>query len=314
MKLIKQYPLVSFFVLAYAITWTLQLTAILLAPSRGMTLNNETNFLYFIDLLSMRLSPGQALVYGLFTLGAGPLFAALLVTWVVEGKTGLHDLWEQSTRWKISARWYLVALGLPLLLSAGSLGLGVLLSGSQPAYTPKLPIAYFLPFFLYMLVFTGVVEEPGWRGFALPRLQRRYSAYRASWILGIMWGLWHLPFIVYYTAALGIIPLLVSVLILTFGTAGWTIVNTWLYNSTRSVWLMILLHGWGNTVQSYLVLSSNNMVAPVLYGILPWVIALVLLWVYGKEHLARHPRPQGNRVPDRQREPEAHGGMTQEHV
>ena len=144
-----------------------------------------------------------------------------------------------------------------------------------------------------MIVFTGVAEEPGWRGFALPRLQRRYTAAKASWILGIVWGLWHVPFQIYYAYALGIIPLLFSVVILTIGSVGWTIVNTWLYNNTRSAWIMILLHGWSNTVNSYVVLSSNNMAAQALIGLLPWVIAIVLLWVYGKENLARHTRPQG---------------------
>jgi membrane protease YdiL (CAAX protease family) len=201
-------------------------------------------------------------------------------------------LWEQCTKWRIGIKWYLVAFALPLVLSAASLGIGLLASGGQFDYTAKVPLAYFLPFFLYMVVFTGVWEEPGWRGFALPRLQHRYSAYKSSWILGVLVGAWHFHFQVYYVYALGIAPLVVSLIILALGTVGWTIVLTWLYNNTRSVWLIIVLHGWGNTVQSYLILSSNNLPAQALYGILPWLIAVVLLWMYGKEHLAPHPRPQ----------------------
>lgn len=137
-----------------------------------------------------------------------------------------------------------------------------------------------------MVVFTGITEEPGWRGFALPRLQSRYTAEKSSWILGIAWGIWHFPFIIYYNYAFGIIPLLFSLLGLTLGIVGWTIVNTWIYNNTQSVFLMIILHGWGNTVHSYLVLSSNNYIAQTLYGIIPWLIASVLLRVYGKENLS----------------------------
>ena len=99
MKLIKQYPLASFFILAYAITWTLQLSAIFLAPAQGMSLSNETNFQYFLDLLSGQLNSSQAMVYILFTLGAGPLFAALIVTRLVEGAQGVKDLWRRSTLW-----------------------------------------------------------------------------------------------------------------------------------------------------------------------------------------------------------------------
>jgi hypothetical protein len=79
---------------------------------------------------------------------------------------------------------------------------------------------------------------------------------------------------------------------LVFGTVGWTIVNTWVYNSTESVFLMILLHGWYNTVNSYLVLSSQNALAQTLGGVLPWALAIVLLRVYGGEDLAAKPRPR----------------------
>jgi membrane protease YdiL (CAAX protease family) len=292
MKIIRRYPLVSFFVLAYTITWSLQLTGIFLAADQGMKLSNETNFLYFIDLISLRLSSSQALVYFVFSLGAGPLVSAIVVTWIIEGKAGLTRLWQQSTKWKVEAKWYLIVLALPLVLSAVSLGLGLLTTGFHINYNLKLPVQYFVPFLLYMLVFTGIAEEPGWRGFALPRLQSRFNAENASWVLGILWGVWHFPFMIYYYYSAGIVPLLVSLLGLTFGIVGWTTVNTWIYNNTRSTWLAILLHGWGNAVQSYLILSSDNMAAQTLYGFLPWVLVLILFRVYGKENLSRQPRPQ----------------------
>ena len=96
----------------------------------------------------------------------------------------------------------------------------------------------------------------------------------------------------YPLAAFFVIALLSSLLGLTLWIVGWTIVNTWLYNKTGSVLIMILPYGWGNAVQSYLVLSSNNYAAQTLYGILPWVIAIILLRIYGKENLAHHTRPQ----------------------
>jgi membrane protease YdiL (CAAX protease family) len=287
MKLIQRYPLASFFIIAYAITWSLQLTGIFLAAPLGMTLSNETNFLYFMELLRMQLPPQQAMTLGIFGLGAGPLLSAMLVTWIVDGRDGLADLWQRSIKWKLGPRWYFIVLGLPVGLSLVSLALGALAAGGQLAYNLKLPIELFFPFFIYMLVFTGIAEEPGWRGFALPRLLKRYPAEKASWILGILWGVWHFPFIIYYNAALGLVPLLFSLLGLTLGIVGWTIVNTWVYVNTQSVWMIILLHGWGNAVQSYLVLSSGNYPAQTLYGILPWVLALFLLKKYGKDNLVQ---------------------------
>lgn len=127
-----------------------------------MSLSNETNFRYFLDLLNGRIDSAQALVYFLFTLGEGPLFAALIVTRVVEGSEGVKDLWRRSARWKIEAKRYLAAFGIPLSLVG--LGFGLMSTGGKMDYAAKLPIGSFLPFFLYMLVFTGIAEEPGWRG------------------------------------------------------------------------------------------------------------------------------------------------------
>jgi membrane protease YdiL (CAAX protease family) len=79
-----------------------------------------------------------------------------------------------------------------------------------------------------MLVFTVLAEEPGWRGFALPHLQARYPAARSSWILGMLWGAWHFPSIIYYNLANGVpAPALVPILAgLVLGIVGWTMVNT----------------------------------------------------------------------------------------
>ena len=74
--------------------------------------------------------------------------------------------------------------------------------------------------------------------------------------------------------------------------------NIWIYNSTESAFLMILLHGWYNTVNSYLVLSSQNAQVQILSGILPWAIAIVLLRVYGGENLAAKPRPRAETARD----------------
>ena len=147
-----------------------------------------------------------------------------------------------------------------------------------------MPLAWFVPLLMFMLVFTGVAEELGWRGYALPQLQRRNTAERASWILGVLWGLWHLPanLLGPYLRGQLSVPMVVAVLLgLTVGIVGWTIVLTWIYNNTGSLFWIIVLHGWANTVQSYLVLSSGSFTAQVAYGVLPWVIAVVVLKRYG---------------------------------
>jgi membrane protease YdiL (CAAX protease family) len=291
----RRSPLVAFFVIAFSITWFCQILGLLLAQRNALSLINEDNLLHFFALLSLRLAPGEASAYLVYTLGAGPLVAALLVTWATGGRGGIEELWGRIKKWRVEPRWYLIVFLLPVALALISLTAGVLVGGLRPSsYSPLLPLAYFIPFFLYMLVFTGLAEEPGWRGFALPHLQSRYSAVKSSWILGVLWGVWHFPSIIYYNLATGIptlalLPILIG---LVLGIVGWTIVNTWVYNSTESVFLMIVLHGWYGTVNSYMVLSSQNALAQTLSGILPWALAIILLRVYGGEHLAAKPRPR----------------------
>lgn len=100
-----------------------------------------------------------------------------------------------------------------------------------------------------------------------------------------------MPFTVYYNLDRPAI-LIPALLALTFGIVGWTIVNTWLYNNTRSVFLMILLHGWNNTVQSFLVLSQPSFAVQTLYAAHPWALAIYLIKRYGEEHLGPAPRPK----------------------
>lgn len=72
---------------------------------------------------------------------------------------------------------------------------------------------------------------------------------------------------------------------LTVGIVGWTIVITWIYNHTHSVFWIIVLHGWYNTVQSYLILSSEQFAAQAVFPLLPWAVAIVLLRRYGSRTL-----------------------------
>jgi hypothetical protein len=107
-------------------------------------------------------------------------------------------------------------------------------------------------------------------------------------------GVWHFPFIIYYNLLAGAaVPLLIPILEgLVLGIVGWTIVNTCIYNSTQSVFLMILLHGWYNTVNSCMLLSFQNAVVQILSAILPWGLAIILLRVYGGENLDDRARPR----------------------
>lgn len=288
---VRRHQLTVFFLLAYAISWAAQMPGYLFARREGVQLNNEANTAHILDLLRGDLHPGLTPYLLLFSFAFGPTVAGLIVTAVVSGRAGLADLWRRLTRVRVSPRWIAIVMLLPILLALVSLAAAFLLNGLDPfGFDLLLPVSAFVPLLLYMLICTGLAEEVGWRGYALPELQRRHTAEKASWLLGIGWGLWHIPSVLVGPYLLGQVHLgLVAPILLglTVGIVGWTIVITWIYNHTHSVFWIIVLHGWYNTVQSYLILSSEHFAAQAIFPLLPWVLAIFLLKRYGSQTLAQ---------------------------
>ena len=141
-----------------------------------------------------------------FLLGAlGPMAAAAIVTaWTGRSLVAwIRPVW----RWRVPVRWWLYALGLPALLYA-VVTLVLQFIGSPVDWSlaaDRLPA--YLSTFVFVLFLGGALEEPGWRGFGLPVLQERYSPLRATLILGLVWGVWHVPV---YGPAGFVVPLVLA--------------------------------------------------------------------------------------------------------
>jgi len=166
----------------------------------------------------------------------GPLAAALVVIAVAEGRPGFRDLGARIIRWRVAWYWYVVALGLPLAVRGVT---ALINSGPGGAPDPDwsgLAWSSFAMVFLVRLVnpMDGALgEEPGWRGFAVPRLQATRSPLKSALILGVLVSGWHLPLVL--TGDVGTIGLV--------STFSITIVYVWLFNHTRgSVLLTLLFH------------------------------------------------------------------------
>jgi uncharacterized protein len=208
---VRKHPLIAFFVLAYLLTW------------------------WIYPLL--RYSPLLG-IFGLF----GPALAAMIMAAVTEGKAGVKALLSRVVRWRVGLPWYAVALGLPTVLSLATAGLSYLLGVSESVQVGVLTG-------IELVLFVAVVgEELGWRGYALPLLLEKRSALTASLILGVLWGLWHLPtFLVPGTPQYGL-PLSAFVLL----TIEYSILMTWVFLHTRgSVLIATLFHGAINLSQGF---------------------------------------------------------------
>ncbi len=206
---IAGHQLISFFLLSYAISWTLWGVA--------------------------GLGAGQAV----FLLGGlGPLASALIVT-RLSGSSVLG--WVRSLLvWRVGLGYYAVALLLPVaiytvvnlvLLAVGQTLDFTLLAAAAPGY---------LGTFLMVATVGGGLEEPGWRGFALPKLQERRSPLAATLLVGLAWGIWHIPL---YGPAGFVVPLILAFF------------YTWLYNRTGSILVCLLLHASFTPAQDFLTIA-----------------------------------------------------------
>ena len=236
----RKHPLISFFVLAYALTWWIY------------------PLLKFSPLLGFP---------GLF----GPALAAMIMAAVTGGRSGLKALLSRTVRWRVGVQWYVVALGLPTVLSIATAALHYLFGGSAFAQLGRLSIFDFVVFVLV------VGEELGWRGYALPRLLERWSPLTSSLILGLLWGLWHLPtFLVPGTPQYGL-PLAAFILL----TVEYSILLTWLYLHTRgSVLLATLCHGAINLSQGLFLGgiegATRYWLLTITYGAAALILTMVL--------------------------------------
>jgi membrane protease YdiL (CAAX protease family) len=262
MSMMRRYPLAAFFVLACALSWWPWI-------------------LYSFDIVPNPI------------VGFGPFLAALVVLGVTEGRSGVVGLLRRMVRWRVGLQWYAVALLLPIVVTLTAAVLNIFLLGaertSSAAELGGLS-SFLMMFFLWLLVpgLAGTWEEPGFRGYALPRLQVGRSALLASLILGVLWALWHSPFVatgedIWIDAFL--FPII------------WSPVYAWLFNNANgSVLIVMLFHNMNNSFSSGFVgqmFSGADSVNQAWLRLALWcVVAIVVVVVYGPEHLSREHRKQ----------------------
>ena len=179
------------------------------------------------------------------------------MTGVTEGREGVGRLLRRFVLWRVGFRWYLFALvGIPVIVVLSVIVMpGVLESFQGLGALAPLPL---LGVFVYVLFLGGALgEEPGWRGFALPRLQSLHGPLVGSLILGPLWGLWHLP--LFFTPWNE--PTVLNVVVYVLSTTSLAIIYTWAFNNTKgSLLIAILIHAAFNwtTVAAGSALSRSH--------------------------------------------------------
>src|SRR5215210_6654072 len=262
-SVVKRHPIITFFVLTYAITWAI-----------------ESPLVFLTDFVTAT----QGLVLVILASNV-PSVMAIVLTAMVFGKGSLRKLLGRLLIWHVNPLWYLVVFLGPVVLVGGAVALNALVGG--PALSLGMPLlgaAIFLAFSIFPGSALG--EEIGWRGYVLPRLQTRMSALSASLVLAPIWGLWHLP--LWLTGD----PVKTPTFYVPFFASAFafSVILTWVYNSTGGGLLMVvLLHATANLPITLAIdeLGSRATVPVLLFWGLMVVAAIVVVIVAGPKYLSR---------------------------
>lgn len=264
-SLLSRRPLIAFAVLAYGISWLLWWIADLgHAPA------------LFLDWLG----------------GFGPAIAAILLTALLEGRDALQALLKRVFAWRFHPLLYLAAILLPLIGTLLLIGLYALINADPDALKAIGPwlanLARTSPVLLMTLLLGWIVvlgEEIGWRGYLLPGLQKTHGHLAASLLVGLVWGLWHLPELWPLKAGRAPItlPLFLADIVII------SVLYTWLHaNSRGSLLLVALFHGVYDLMVMYssaalpFIRQTRGMETLVLL-----VMAAVIVAIYGSRQFRR---------------------------
>ncbi|MEW6713157.1 MAG: type II CAAX endopeptidase family protein [Candidatus Riflebacteria bacterium] len=259
----NKHPVAWFYILAFVIAWLGWIPVA--AGARGIAPFDNPYFQFLLILPAI-----------------GPALAAIIVARIVHGKAGIKELLRPLFQWRVGAIWYILAVISPVVLRMAGKVLTELLGFVVTKAQPQGNILPVVMGAFVMSLFSNPWEEIGWRGFALPRLQKRYNALVATLIVGVLGGLWHLPLFFWIGNPMSDYPFVPWFINIVAGA----FLYTWLYNSAKgSILIVTLFHVALNTF--------GVMVSGVSLGalaILYCAVAIILIAVFGTANLSRRER------------------------
>lgn len=248
----------TFFLLAFAASWVLWLPLVWWTPSA--------------------VTKQALLVAGTF----GPSMAAAVLILGRNGRAGLRFELAKQWKWRLSFPVWVLILFAPAVIVLAAIVIAQGLGAPAGEWNDPGQLYLVVPVFLYVVILGGPLgEEFGWRGFALPHLERRIHPTAAVVLLGLIWGLWHLPLFWIEGTVQQLTPL-AAILSQTTATS---VIYGWLWNTTRSLPAVIALHAATNTTVGLLPVlpDAADSLIPLWTAIaIAAAIALVLIaWTRG---------------------------------
>ena len=260
----KKNPVPAFFVLTFAIAWSMWLPLGVLIPEN--------------PYLSL---PGAW----------APTISALILTGLTDGKEGIRTFLRRILHWRVGWRWYLIVLFGIAFIAYLAIVAGLLFGIPAPALSlpnelPREMLPVFLPIIFLINIFVGgpLAEDIGWRGYILSKMREGMTALHASLLIGVIWAIWHIPYFIFpgWRAAVGNVPFFWFTLL----TTSWSVLFAWVYVNTESILMPVLFHAAINTTLGTLgVLGQSNggLIPLMLNTLFTWIAMAVVVVVYGQD-------------------------------
>jgi membrane protease YdiL (CAAX protease family) len=271
---IKRHSVPLFFVLTFAWFWGWMTCYFVLTPDESIFDLSPTFLLFF------------------YVGGTAPSLMGIILTRLLDREKGSEALFGLLQLWRVKPFWYVVAvLTSPILLNLTLVilwTLGVRIGGEF--------VTGYMVAGIPLGLSAGLMEEFGWRGFALPKLQTRYTALNASLIIGLLWGAWHVyPSLWVNAASMGALIVPVAILGGPIQLTAYAILMTWVLNNTRgSLTMAILMHASFTASQIVFlpILSAvDSLWIGAIFSGLLWLLVLIVVAVTGPTRLAREAAP-----------------------
>jgi CAAX protease family protein len=230
---IRSHPVPVYFALTFAISWGGLLALGGLSGLSSDTWQSDPRLPWF----------GLAML-------AGPSTAGLLLTSIVSGRAGLRELRSRMFRWRLSARWYAVALlTAPIVFASVQFALSLASPLFFPGIVSSSNKASLLMSSMAAALVVGVFEEIGWTGFAIPTLRQRHPAFAVAIIVGVPWGAWHLLTNDFWIAttyagelSVPVFAIVTGITLLAGQLQAYRVLMVWIYDETGSLLIAMLMH------------------------------------------------------------------------
>lgn len=276
LALIKKHSVLFYFVLTLLISWGSLLLIMGMGGILGTTqIPEERMPLLYIGML------------------LGPTTAGLVMTGLTQGRPGFRELFLRLRHWRVNIKWYLTAILVTPVLVTGVLFLmSQLSSGNASGYIPGFLTSNdkisLLVSGLMAGVMVGIFEELGWTGFAIPRLRLTRSVLVTGLIVGLVWGLWHMPLFIASARASQELAPLIKLLVLLFSFLPvYRVLMVWVYERTQSLLVAMIMHMGQTATTLVLAIPESDIptvISNIVYSAFLWIIVAAVF-------ILNHKRP-----------------------